>query len=480
MANKRIDREGFIALLEINNELSLIDSFDDLCYRAVHLARTRLGFDRVSIWFTGEKPDEIVGSFGTDEKGQIRDERDNKVHCNNAEIARRVQSLSAPKVLQKKGPLYDNKGMTVGKGTWACSVLWSGKNTIGYMITDNLFFGKPINTRLLALYAATFGHLYSLKKTKEFLAKSEERYRELWDDAPVAYHTLDTKGIITRVNKTEAMMLGYKQEEMVNRPIFDFILPKQRREARRRFSLKIAGKPCSKADNRIYLRKDGTSLIVSIEDKLERDYSGRITGMRTTMVDITEQKNAEKIVNRLAYNDPVTGLPNRIYFNDRLAGEIRCAERSHHKFALILLDLDYFKRINDTMGHIVGDKLLKEAGRRLSALLRKGDTVARMGGDEFLILLPDAQTMRDIRAIAQKILSALSMPVSLGDRILNTTASLGVVFFPVDGRDGETLLKNADIAMYEAKKAGRNTWRCYKPSAKPQKTCRQKRRTGES
>ncbi len=475
MIKKRTDGEEFIALLEINNELSLLDSFDELCRRAVYLARTRLGFDRVSIWFTGENPNEIVGSYGTDENGKVRDERGSRVYFNNTQIASQVRSLSAPKVLKREGTLYDNRGRQVGRGTWACSVLWSGNKNIGYIIIDNLFSGKPVNTRLLALFAATFGHLYSLKKTRESLKKSEERYRELWDEAPVAYHTLDTRGIITSVNKTEAAMLGYRPEEMLNRPIFDFIIPEQRREARRRFAVKIAGKSIRKADNRIYLRKHGTPIIVHIEDKQERDHSGRITGIRTTMVDITDQRNAEKVVERLAYSDHVTGLPNRIYFNDRLARQIRHAESTRRRFAVILLDLDYFKRINDTLGHMAGDRLLQEVGKRLAGLLRRGDTVARMGGDEFLILLPDAHAPSDIGAISKKILDVLFSPFRVGKHSLRTTASLGAAFFPDDGKDGETLLKNADIAMYEAKKAGRNTWRPYKKPSSMMKKSRRKR-----
>ncbi len=455
-----MDKEGVLALFEINNELSMIDSFDELCRQAVHLARTRLSFDRIGIWFKKENTNEVTGSFGTDEKGRIRDERESKV-CFDDKLYRQVDSLKAPKVLKKEGTLYDDKGGAVGKGNWACAALWCGSRTIGYIITDNLFSGRPVNTRLLALFAATFGHLCSLKKTKEALARSEERYRELWDDAPVAYHTLDTKGIITRVNKTEALMLGYKQEEMVGRPIFDHILPKQRKEARRRFLLKIAGKKVPKSDDRIYVRKDGTTMIVSVNDRLEKDSSGRIVGVRTTMVDITEQKNAERVVKQLAYTDQVTGLSNRIYFNERLAAHIQYARRFRHRFAMAFFDLDYFKRINDTLGHVTGDKLLKEIAGRLAGLLRRGDTVSRMGGDEFLILLPDVRTMRDMKTIAQKILEVLSKPVYLDGHILTTTASLGAAFFPSDGKDGETLLRSADIAMYEAKKSGRNTWCVY-------------------
>ena len=256
-------------------------------------------------------------------------------------------------------------------------------------------------------------------------------------------------------------MLGYRPQEMLGRPIFDFILPGQRANARQRFRDKIAGRKVGRAGNRVYLKKDGTPIIVAIEDNYECDQSGRVVGVRTAMVDVTDQKEAEETIKRLAYTDSVTGLPNRLLFNERLALEMARAARKKSKFAVMLLDVDHFKRVNDSLGHAVGDRLLRQIGVRLAGLLRKSDTVARMGGDEFLVLLPHLECVRDARTIADKILASVAEPFPFDGSDLRVTTSIGLTVYPHDGRDGETLLKEADIAMYRAKKAGRNNWQRF-------------------
>jgi PAS domain S-box-containing protein/putative nucleotidyltransferase with HDIG domain len=195
-------------------------------------------------------------------------------------------------VFQREGELFNNQGRVVGRGKWACAVLESKEKIVGYIVTDNLRSQKPINTQLLALWAHTLGHLCLLRKAQEVLQKNEERYRKLWDDAPVAYHTLNTDGIITNVNKTESKMLGYRPEEMIGRPFFDFVLPAQREEAKDRFRRGMAGEVLAKVDNRVYVKKDGSEVCVSIENNLERE-GEKVIGTKSTMVDVTVRKQAE-------------------------------------------------------------------------------------------------------------------------------------------------------------------------------------------
>ena len=427
------------------------------------------------------------------------------------------------------------------------------------------------------------------QRIEEELRRSEQRYRELWDDAPVAYHTLDTKGIITGVNKTEAKMLGYRPQEMIGKSIFDFVIPEQRSDAQRRFTRKISGNHLGRARNRTYIKKDGSEIYVSIDDILEYDSSGKVIGIRTTMVDMTENKRmelglreselqyrttidsmneaihvvgpdlkiilfnnalkilleglgletnvarktvfeafpflsdnirneyrlvfetgksmvteehvnvagremiaevrkipimeddettrvltvisnitqsrkAEETIRKLAYHDALTGLPNRTLFNNRLALELTRTQRSKKKLSVMLLDLDRFKNVNDTMGHSAGDQLLKEVGKRLSDIVRSSDTVARMGGDEFIILLPDLDKINDTTKIARKILDAIRTPFHIHNIELKITTSLGISVYPYDGEDAETLIKNADISMYKAKDSGRNNYKRYKKS----------------
>ena len=177
--------------------------------------------------------------------------------------------------------------------------------------------------------------------------------------------------------------------------------------------------------------------------------------------DITERKRAERQLAYIATHDALTGLPNRVLFNDRLNLALAQAERHQQKLAVLLLDLDRFKDINDTLGHSIGDEFLRVAGKRLKALLRKSDTLARMGGDEFLFLVTEIAQSDNATEVARKILESFREPFAVEDQELRTTASIGVTIFPDDGADSDTLLKNADIAMYSAKQKGRNNYQRY-------------------
>ncbi|MFQ6066197.1 MAG: diguanylate cyclase domain-containing protein [bacterium] len=182
-----------------------------------------------------------------------------------------------------------------------------------------------------------------------------------------------------------------------------------------------------------------------------------------------ERKKTEETIRHMAYHDSLTGLPNRALFNDRLTLAMAHAQRNCQKLAVMLLDLDYFKEINDTLGHTVGDELLQSVGNRLKSILRKSDTIARFGGDEFLLLLPEIAGVDDATKIAQKILEALRQQFVLDDgHKLRITTSIGIAIYPNEGEDTDTLMKNADIAMYRAKEQGRNNYHCYTPSLKAQ------------
>jgi diguanylate cyclase (GGDEF)-like protein len=156
----------------------------------------------------------------------------------------------------------------------------------------------------------------------------------------------------------------------------------------------------------------------------------------------------------LAYHDALTGLPNRMLFNDRLSVALTQAKRSRSRLALMLLDLDRFKEINDTFGHTVGDELLRRTGDRVRQLLRTADTVARMGGDEFMLLLPEISQPQDAASIAHKVLDAIRQPIQLDGRSVTVLASIGTVVYPDDGEDSDTLMRRADQAMYRAKAEG--------------------------
>jgi diguanylate cyclase (GGDEF)-like protein len=181
----------------------------------------------------------------------------------------------------------------------------------------------------------------------------------------------------------------------------------------------------------------------------------------STQRELAERIRAEETVRRLAYHDTLTGLPNRTLFNDRLGVALAHARRNRHRVAVVLLDLDHFKGVNDTVGHSVGDQLLKAVGDRLVSVVRESDTVCRMGGDEFLLLLPEMAEPGHASNVAERTLQVIRQPFVLGRHVLRVTTSAGFAIYPDDGEEGDDLVKKADAAMYRAKEKGRDNYQHY-------------------
>jgi diguanylate cyclase (GGDEF)-like protein/PAS domain S-box-containing protein len=194
----------------------------------------------------------------------------------------------------------------------------------------------------------------------------------------------------------------------------------------------------------------------------ERDAQGHVRRMTGTSANITARKAAEERVEFLATRDPLTGLPNRMLLNDRLELGLANAARKEARLAFMFIDLDRFKTINDSLGHDVGDELLKRVAARLSACVRTSDTVARLGGDEFAIILENlAADGQEVQSVAEKMITSLAAPIQAGEHQLNTSCSLGISIYPTDGKDSQTLMKHADVAMYDAKAKGRNNYQFF-------------------
>jgi diguanylate cyclase (GGDEF)-like protein len=208
-------------------------------------------------------------------------------------------------------------------------------------------------------------------------------------------------------------------------------------------------------------RKDGSSLSLWVTASCVRNTDGTLRNYVRVFTDISLLKETQQKLEQLASFDTLTGLPNRRLLHDRLEQAARRAQRSNKGMTVMFIDLDGFKKVNDTLGHDVGDLLLQEVALRLQKCIRLSDSVGRLGGDEFAMVLEDTQERADSIRIGERILAALATPFVLGGHPVTAAASIGIAVYPRDGTDPLTLLNNADVAMYRAKQAGRKQFRFY-------------------
>ena len=273
----------------------------------------------------------------------------------------------------------------------------------------------------------------------------------------------DARGRIMRVNPAFTELTGYMPDEVIGES--PAVLQSGRHDRafydRMWETLAREGQWRGEIWNR---RKNGEVYPELLTIKAITDENGEITHYAALFSDITALKENERQIRHLAYYDPLTGLPNRRLFHDRLDLAIAHAHRSGGRLAVLFIDLDHFKTINDTLGHSVGDELLELVAAKLTACLREDDSVARTGGDEFLALLPEIDDFEPVADVAQRIIESVSEPVDLHGRELVIGCSIGMAFYPEDGSSGEELAKHADIAMYRAKQAGRNTYSLFTPA----------------
>jgi diguanylate cyclase (GGDEF)-like protein/PAS domain S-box-containing protein len=302
--------------------------------------------------------------------------------------------------------------------------------------------------------------LSKIEEETESLYSSEEKFRQLSALAPVGIFQLNLDNHITYVNNRWIEITGIDQP-LVN---LEHWLGRIRLEDRRR-ALKAWSELAKNHQSFVvevgFEKEDGSVTWSIIEASALYDSKGVVYGYMGAISDITDLKNAQLQMEHLAFYDPLTSLSNRRLFKDRLSKAVAESKRRGSFIALLFLDLDQFKRINDSLGHDAGDQLLVEVARRLKECVRDSDTVSRIGGDEFTVLLTDIDSSHGVHHIAEKILLSLSMPVQLNNQEVINTVSIGITLAPNDGDDDITLMRNADLAMYQAKAKGRNNFQFF-------------------
>jgi diguanylate cyclase (GGDEF)-like protein/PAS domain S-box-containing protein len=300
----------------------------------------------------------------------------------------------------------------------------------------------------------------------EALFEEQERAQVTLDSIGDAVLCTDADGLITYLNAVAEGLTGWSRIEAEGRPladVFRIIDSGSRKTAMDPVGFAIReNRTMGLTPNCILVRRDGAE--VGIEDSVApiHDRQGKVTGAVVVFRDVTAAQALSRKMSHLAQHDSVTDLPNRILLNDRLVQAIAMAQRYGKKLAVLFLDIDRFKHINDTAGHTAGDRLLQSISNRLLDCVRNSDTVCRQGGDEFVVLLSEVARAEDSALTAEKILAALSEPHSIDQLQLLVSASIGIAIYPEDGATAEALLESADAAMYQAKDCGRNNYQFFK------------------
>ncbi len=303
------------------------------------------------------------------------------------------------------------------------------------------------------------------KAAEEALRRAEAKYRGIFENVVEGLFQTTVEGRFLTANPMLARIYGCDSPEELIATIGDiqhqlYVDPNRRAEFMR--LIEEYGAVWG-FESQMY-RKDARIIWISENAHALYDAEGRIVGYEGTVEDITERKFAEDTIEYQAFHDLLTGLPNRMLFNDRLEALLSHASAAQNPSAVMFLDLDRFKTINDTLGHAIGDRLLQSFAHRIAHSARDGDTVARWGGDEFTVLLPEISSAENAAKIAQRILDALKQPFYIESHELYVSTSIGIALYPQDGENGDTLLRNADAALYRAKERGRNNYQFYLPA----------------
>ncbi|HEX7151326.1 MAG TPA: EAL domain-containing protein [Thermoanaerobaculia bacterium] len=301
------------------------------------------------------------------------------------------------------------------------------------------------------------------RRTQHELEQREKRFRTIVEKSWSGVALLDAELRFSFTGSSTQYLIGYDDTELLGEPLLELIHPREREAARRTFE-ELLAKPSQESHGEIRFRHKNGSWVWLEGFSQNLLHEPSVGAIVLNYRDVTQRKETERQLEYHAYYDSLTSLPNRLLFRDRVVNAIANARRNRFGLAIMYLDLDHFKLVNDSLGHTFGDTLLAEVANRLRACLRASDTISRIGGDEFSILLNEVPNTESVAHVARKLLDAISEPLSIDGHDLIMTGSIGISFYPSDGDDVGTLLKCADAALYRAKELGRNQAQLFTPS----------------
>jgi diguanylate cyclase (GGDEF)-like protein/PAS domain S-box-containing protein len=380
------------------------------------------------------------------------------------EILGEDMGILFPSEDQDRGILADRRREAIETGRSESSTWFVRKD-------GSRFFGNDVLTTIrdekgyVGGFSEIIRDVTDRKALEEALFAEKERAQVTLNSIGDAVLSTDLSGKVTYLNLVAERMTGWSCAEAVGRPVaevFNIIDAETRETAQSRMELAVRlSKTVTLPSTCILVRRDGLELPIADSAAPIHDREGQTTGAVIVFRDVSVERAMSLQLSHLAQYDVLTDLPNRTLLNDRLTQAIASARRRGSGLAVLFMDLDRFKHVNDSFGHATGDALLQSVAHRLLACVRISDTVSRLGGDEFVIVLSELDQVEDAAITAKKVLAALAAPHRVGQHDLDVTVSVGVSAFPYDGQDAETLIKNADTAMYYAKGNGRNNYQFF-------------------
>jgi diguanylate cyclase (GGDEF)-like protein/PAS domain S-box-containing protein len=403
-----------------------------------------------------------------DKSGAIIDFRIQYANANAEKMTGRPRSALVGQMLSEVTPIRKTTSL-FGR---CCRVVETGEPlSEEYPVAEANINASWVRYQLVKLgdgLAFTCSNISEAKATQQRYEQLVEFTDSVFQNAPFSIVATDTQGLITAMNVAAEKLTGYLREDLVGKAALTILHDEQELASKAEvgsdgFAVLTKGVAAGEMEQQEWtlIRRDGTRTPINLAVRAITSESGETTGFVSIAFDIAERRQMLDYVTHLATHDPLTGLLGRALLRDKTMEAVERARRYGTKVALFMVDLDQFKRINDSLGHASGDQVLVEAANRLSRSVRSTDVVARVGGDEFVVVMTDITSVADVEQCAAKLVSKMSPEISIDEYLVNVTASVGVCIYPDFATDAKHLLKRADAAMYAAKENGRNQYQIF-------------------